>query len=179
MCNTFNFEGIKWFLSFSKKEIVEFCSNYLKNVELFTILRVILKLLTVSQVLLRRQPKCLKLGRLPFSTENFKFDLSTGIYGRHIVLKKYYKPFIYYMQVKSGKCNVTNCSQRLAIAWISKIAHANQQWKGQNLFKSKGFLNDQLKLWWHPPQLPAPSFNSIPSVTSYYLKRLFMLMPRS
>ena len=110
MCNTFNFEGIKLFLSFSKKEIVEFCSNYLKNVELFTILRVILKLLTVSQVLLRRQPKCLKLGRLPFSTENFKFDLSTGIYGRHIVLKKYYKPFIYYMKVKSGKCNVTNCS---------------------------------------------------------------------
>ena len=80
--------------------------------------------------------------------------------------------------MKIGQRNTTDFSQRLPLDWTTKVDPADQQWIGQSLFKNKGSLNDHLKSWWYPSQLPAPSFYAIPSVASYYLKRLFLWMPR-
>ena len=71
----------------------------------------------------------------------------------------------------------TDFSQRLPSGWRETLDPIDWQWVGQSLFASKGVLLSDLKTWWHPPHPPGPS-RKLPSLGSYFYKRLFLWMPR-
>jgi hypothetical protein len=71
----------------------------------------------------------------------------------------------------------TDYSQRLPSGWRETLDPIDWQWVGQNLFPCKGVFVSDLKTWWHPLHLPCSSRN-LPSLGSYFYKRLFLWMPR-
>ena len=71
----------------------------------------------------------------------------------------------------------TDFSHRLPSGWRQTIDPIDWQWIGQHLFASKGLLVTDLKNWWYPPHPQAPSRN-LPSLGSYFYKRVFLWMPR-
>ena len=75
--------------------------------------------------------------------------------------------------------NKIDYSNRLPEGWKDNLLPEDQQWVGSQLFAKKGELVSSLKMWWHPPQPPGPkSTLSVPSAGSYFLRRLFLWMPR-
>ena len=75
--------------------------------------------------------------------------------------------------------NKIDYSNRLPEGWKDNLIPEDQQWVGSQLFAKKGELVSSLKMWWHPPQPPGPkSTLSVPSAGSYFLRRLFLWIPR-
>lgn len=59
------------------------------------------------------------------------------------------------------------------------MAYKDQCWIGKTLYcNSKGALTAQLKSWWYPPPTPAPNTNAVPCPEDYFLRRLFLWMPK-
>ena len=59
------------------------------------------------------------------------------------------------------------------------MAYKDQCWIGKTLYcNSKGALTAQLKSWWYPPPTPAPNTNALPCPEDYFLRRLFLWMPK-
>lgn len=59
------------------------------------------------------------------------------------------------------------------------MACKDQRWIGKTLdCNSKGALTAQLKSSWYPPPTPAPNTNAVPCPEDYFLRRLFLRMPK-
>ena len=59
------------------------------------------------------------------------------------------------------------------------MAYKDQCWIGKTLYcNSKGGLTAQLKSWWYPPPTPAPNTNAVPCPEDYFLRHLFLWMPK-
>ena len=59
------------------------------------------------------------------------------------------------------------------------MAYKDQRWIGKTLdCNSKGALTAQLKSSWYPPPTPAPNTNAVPCPEDYFLRRLFLWMPK-
>lgn len=70
-------------------------------------------------------------------------------------------------------------SLRLPGEWKKNMSYKDQCWVGKTLFcNTKGTLSTQLKNWWYPPPPPAPNSSSIPCPEDYFLRCLFLWMPK-
>ena len=59
------------------------------------------------------------------------------------------------------------------------MAYKDQCWISKTLYgNSKGALTAQLESWWYPPPTPAPNTNAVPCPENYFLRRLFLWMPK-
>ncbi|XP_072050117.1 uncharacterized protein [Amphiura filiformis] len=66
--------------------------------------------------------------------------------------------------------------QRLAVGWEGNMEPGDRAWVGQSLYAAKGKLVSTLKNWWYPPSVKPHT--SQPSPQQYFLRRLFLWMPR-
>ncbi|KAJ7357858.1 hypothetical protein OS493_022676 [Desmophyllum pertusum] len=63
--------------------------------------------------------------------------------------------------------------------WKKNMAYKDRCWIGKTLYSNaKGSLASPLKNWWYPPPPPAPSSTSTPCPDDYFLRRLFLWMPK-
>ena len=70
-------------------------------------------------------------------------------------------------------------SLRLPGEWKKNMNYKDQCWIGKTLFcNTKGTLASQLKNWWYPPPQPSPNSSSTPCPDEYFLRRLFLWMPK-
>ena len=58
------------------------------------------------------------------------------------------------------------------------MASGDRSWVGKSLFVAKGRLKDKLVNWWYPPSVPSLQVTSEPKPQLYFLRRLFLWMPR-
>ncbi|KAK3720983.1 hypothetical protein QZH41_018540, partial [Actinostola sp. cb2023] len=70
----------------------------------------------------------------------------------------------------------TDYSLRLPFGWKENISPGDQTWLGRALFIAKHKLQTTLQNWWYPPQVSNNSTN--PTAKQYFLRRLFLWMPR-
>ena len=67
-------------------------------------------------------------------------------------------------------------SKRPPKGWHKNMPEADRSWIGRHLFVGRGKLVNKLKLWWHPPTNEVST--SKPNPEAYFLRRLFLWMPR-
>lgn len=101
--------------------------------------------------------------------------------GYNVVRGRFISRFLH-LQISAAIVNLkqhkVDYTARLPKEWRlnPNILTADKVWIGQKVFAAKGELVQQLKLWWHPPEV-GYTITSLPQHELYFRRRLFLWVP--